>query len=246
MFLHGFAMDAASWDRQLYHLASNGFRSIAYDKRGHGDSDRPWGDYSFDRLADDLHAVLTTLDLESVVLVGHSMGCGEIVRYLTRHGSARVARIVLVAPTTPFLLRDADNPDGFDASYFNGLIDQVWNDAPTAYLETMAPAFFSRMASPAMVQWAVATALGTSLAAVMSCVRTYSQGDFRDEIGAVSVPTLILQGSNDLGLPLELTGEKTRDMIPGSELRVYEGGPHALFITHRDQLNRDLLSFINS
>lgn len=244
LFVHGFAMDAASWEYQLYHFASNGMRAIAYDKRGHAGSDKPWDDYSYDRLADDLAAVIDQLQLRDTVLVGHSMGAAEIVRYLVRHGSERVAKIVLASPALPCLMRADDNPDGMDPAIFEYFSQIIARDAPNAYKTVLGPAFFGDDESPEMVGWGVNTALQTSLAAAMACMQTYSQADFRKVLPDIEVPTLVVQGKEDRGIPFELTGKRTAAAIPGSVLKAYDGGQHAIYLTNRDQFNGDVLAFI--
>jgi non-heme chloroperoxidase len=244
VFVHGWALGADMWEYQMPYLAGQGLRCIAYDKRGSGRSSQPWDGYDFDTFADDLAAVIEHLDLREVTLVGHSMGCGDITRYLSRHGAGRVARAALVAPTTPFILRTADNPEGLDKSVFDSIVAELGRDRPR-FLAAGAPAFFgTESISPEMIQWAVGLFFHASPKAMTDMIRTMSEPDLRGDMPAFTVPTLILHGDADQGAPLGLTGRKTAQAIPRSELKVYEGAAHGLFITEKDRLNADLLAFI--
>lgn len=243
VFLASWSLPSDSWAYQMLALSAEGFRCIAYDRRGHGRSGDPGYGYDFDTLADDLAAVLTALDLHEVTLVGFSMGTGEIVRYLTRHGSGRVARAVLVGATTPFLLRTADNPDGIDPVAFTTFqSDSLLHDFPRWIDDNMEP--FVPGASPGMQNWIRDMALRTSAQALLECNRTLTTEDFRGELARVTVPTLLVHGDQDVTSLLELTGRRTAAAVPGSTLVVYEGAPHGLFLTHMDRFNADLLAFL--
>lgn len=245
LFVHSWALNSDLWQYQMLHLASRGFRAIAYDQRGHGRSSDSGRGYNVDRLADDLAAVIDQLNLKGVTLVGHSVGCGEIVRYLSRHGSSRVARLVFAAPTTPFSLKTADNPDGIDGRYFEKLRAAFASDFP-GWLAANARAFFVPETSQAMVDWGITLFAQTSLQAAVETNRAHSETDFRAELPKITLPVLIIQGDRDASAPLERTGSKTAALIPGSRLIVYEGAPHGLMFTHVDRFNADLRSFIAS
>lgn len=246
LFLASWCLPSDSWAYQMLALSEQGFRCVAYDRRGHGRSSDPGRGYDFDTLADDLAVVLEALDLRDVTLVGFSMGPGEIVRYLTRHGSARVARIVMLGTITPMLSRSADNPDGIDPAYFEAFrSDELVRDYPKWVDDNIDP-FVTRETSPGMKGWIRSMALGASAKALLDCNRAITSADFRAELAAITVPTLIIHGDQDMTSPLELTGRKTVELIPGAELKVYEGAPHGLFVTHSDQVNADLLAFIRS
>lgn len=243
LFLHSWANSSDLWQYQMHHLSTAGLRCIAYDRRGHGRSNDPGKGYDFDTLADDLDAVIDTLGLREITLVGHSMGCGEIVRYLSRHGDKRVARIVLVGPTLPFLLKTADNPEGFDKAIAERVRNAWTKDFPRWLADNRRP-FFVPDTSSAMMDWGSHLSYQTSLHAAIECSRAFIETDFRAELPQVTVPTLIVQGDADVSAPLERTGRRTAALIPGSQLRVYEGAPHGLMLTHIDRLNADLLAFI--
>jgi pimeloyl-ACP methyl ester carboxylesterase len=232
----------------MIHLASQGARCIAYDRRGHGRSTDPGRGYDYDTLTGDLAALIEQLDLRDAVLVGHSMGGGEVVRYLShhgaRHGGDRVTGAVLVAATLPFMLKTADNPDGVDKRALYHVRAQIGSDFPK-WLGDNARPFFAPETSSEMVQWGVNMCLQSSLQALIELNRADMETDFRAEMPKVNVPTLIVHGDKDVSAPLDFTARRTARLISGSELKVYEGGPHGLFVTHMDRLNRDLLAFVS-
>ena len=213
VFVHGWALGADMWEYQMPFLTSQGLRCIAYDKRGCGRSSQPWNGYDFDTFADDLGAVIEHLDLHETTLVGHSMGCGDITRYLARHGAGRVARAALVAPTTPFILKTPDNPEGLDKSVFDEIVAELGKDRPR-FLAAGGPAFFgvglpNVSVSPEMIQWAVGLFFQASPKAMIDMIRTMSETDLRGDMRAFTVPTLVIHGDADQGAPLDLTGRKT-------------------------------------
>jgi pimeloyl-ACP methyl ester carboxylesterase len=224
-------------------LSEHGLRCIGFDRRGHGRSSEGPA-YDIDSLADDLAAVLDALDLHGVTLVGHSMAAGEIVRYLTRHGSARVSGIALLGPTTPFLARTEDNPDGIDPQFFESFRrDWLMRDLPGWIEENIRP-FVLPETSPQMMDWLRSMCLQASPRALLECNRATTTTDFRAELRAIAVPTLVIHGDRDVSCKLDLTGRRTAALIPGARLKIYEGAPHGLFITHADRLNADLLEFV--
>lgn len=243
VFVHGWAVNSDSWQYQMIHLAGQGVRCVAYDKRSHGRSADPGKGYDFDTLADDLAALIKRLDLREVTLVGHSMGGGEVIRYLSRHGAGRVARAVLVAATTPFALKTADHPEGIDRGVFDQIRAAWCKDFPK-WLNDNAPPFFVPETSPEMRQWLVRMCLQPSLKALIDLNHAATETDFRAEMRRLAIPVLVVHGDRDASAPLELTGRQSAQLIPGSQLNVYEGAPHGLFITHMERLNRDLLEFV--
>ena len=250
VFVPGWALGADMWEYQMPSLAGKCFRCVAYDKRGCGRSSQPWGGYDFDIFADDLAMLIEQLDLREVTLVGHSMGCGDITRYLSRHGADRVARAAFVAPTTPFILKTADNPEGLEKSVFDNIVAELGRDRPR-FLAASATAFFgtggpNSPVSQEMIRWAVGLFFQASPKAMTDMIRAMSETDLRKDMDAFTVPTLIIHGDADQGAPIDLTGRRIAQAIAGSQLKVYQGAAHGLFITEKDRLNADLLAFIQS
>src|SRR5262249_17999214 len=244
VFLAAWALPSDMWDYQMVPLSQQGLRCIAYDRRGHGRSSQPGGGYDYDTLADDLASVLDALDLRGVTLVGMSMATGEMVRYLTRHGARRVARLVFVATAaTPFRLQTADNPTGIPAEGFASFRRQVLLRDYPKWLEDNRAPFFTPETSPQMQEWIRSLMLSTSLNAIVECSRSMTSTDFRPELPTIRVPTLVVHGDKDVSAPLDVTGRPTAKLIPNAQLRVYEGAPHGLFLTHMARLNSDLLAF---
>ena len=243
LFVHAAGLNSGSWALQLTPMMKAGYRCVAYDRRGHGRSSVPGGGYDYDTLAEDLAAVIEALDLRDLTLVGHSMGCGEIVRYLTRHGAARVRRIALLAPTLPFFLKTADNPLGLDPAFFVGLRAAWLRDYP-GWAWQQTPAFFSPDTSQAMQQWGFTLGTQTHLHAILETHIAVTETDFRAELPRVSVPTLILHGTQDRSCPLASTGERTAKLIPAARLEVIEGAAHGLLLTHAERVNAALLEFL--
>jgi non-heme chloroperoxidase len=248
VFCAAWALSSIAWQYQMISVLDSGRRAVAYDRRGHGRSDDPGRGYDYDTLADDLACVLEHLDLRDVTLVAHSMGSGDAVRYLTRHGGGRVARLVLLAPTTPFVLKTPDNADGVDTDLFAGRRVEWREDFGRWIEENEGPYFGDGLpaceVSSLLRDWTKSDMLTTTLQAAIEFQRSAVETDFRDELATLSVPTLVVQGDADASAPLPLTGMRTADLIPNCQLLVYENAPHGLYLTHRERLNRDLLDFI--
>ena len=243
-FSGAWALPSDMWAYQMVPLSEKGFRTVAYDRRGHGRSSRPGTGYDFDTLADDLAAVLDTLDLRDVTLVGMSMAGGEMVRYVTRHGADRIARLVFVSTAaTPFLTQTPDNPAGIPADRFELFRQQMLLRDYPKWLEDNRPAFFLPDTSPQMQEWVRTMMLGASLKALVACNRSLTSTDFRGELPHIDRPALVIHGDRDASAPLDLTGRPTARLLPKAQLTVYEGAPHGLFVTHRDRLTADVLAF---
>lgn len=243
VFAAPWALHSDWWEYQTAFLTENGRRCVSYDRRGHGKSTESRSGYDFDTLAADLNAVIESLDLHGVTLVGQSMGCGEIVRYLTCYGSRRVARLVLIAPATPFLLKTVGNPDGFDPAFLEKVRTVLRTDRPRA-ISMSAPGFFGSPANsvtPEMCQWWIDMMLSCPLKVMLELHKMYTVTDFRGELRALRLGTAIIQGDNDTSTPLDMTGRQTAALIPDSDLIVYENAAHGLPISHMDRLNNDLL-----
>jgi non-heme chloroperoxidase len=241
LFLSGLGIGSQMWDYQIAAFAEEGFRCIGFDRRGHGRSDQAAQGYDTDTLADDIAALIEERNLSDLTLVTHSMGGGEAVRYMSRHGSSRVARLVLLAPMTPMLLEAKDNPSGAPLSVFQALWAQWKHDYPKWVADNVAP-FFIPETSPAMMVWA-ANQLQVPVPIALACNRAMVEEDFRDEMRRIAVPTLLIHGDRDRSAPIESTGRPSAELIPECRFLVYEGAPHGLMFTHMDRLHADILQF---
>ncbi len=248
VLIHGFPLSGAAWEKQVLALLKAGYRTITYDRRGFGKSSQPTSGYDYDTFAADLNTIMTELDLRDVALVGHSMGTGEVTRYLGTFGSDRVRTAVLIAPIPPFLLKTADNPEGVDRSVFDAILKSIAADR-LAYLSQFLSAFYNldvtlgKRVSEEVVRYNFAVAAGASPMGTAACVPTWLT-DFRKDVPRIAVPTLIIQGDADRNLPFPVTGKRLHDSIKGSRLVVLEGGPHGIPWTHADEVNRELLDFL--
>jgi non-heme chloroperoxidase len=245
LFAAAWALPSDAWQYQMARLSEAGLRCIAFDRRGHGRSDDPGDGYDMDTLASDVAAVIEQLDLREVMLVGHSLGAAECVRYLTNHGATRVRRLALIAPTTPCLAKSADNPDGIDPQLFQRMRAAFASDFPGILGANMRP-FVNAATSDRMIDWIMAMMTSTSLKAVLECNRAFSSADFRAELPKIRTRTLILQGDADMSAPIALTGNKTAALLPNCRFEIYPGAPHGLIFTHMDRISDDLLSFARS
>jgi non-heme chloroperoxidase len=250
VLIHGYPLSGRAWDRQVPALLEAGHRVITYDRRGFGQSSQPAVGYDYDTFAADLAALLDHLDLWDAVLVGHSMGTGEVTRFLATYGSRRVAKGVLVAPIPPFLLQTSDNPNGVPQSVFDGFIEAAQADTPAWMkgfldnfynVETLRGTLISDQAY--QTSWNLATT--ASAVAAVACIPTWAT-DFRADLPKLDVPILVVQGDADQVLPLDKTGKRLPSLVDDVQLVVIEGGPHAIPWTHADQVNGALLDFLGS
>lgn len=248
VLIHGFPLSGHSWEKQVAVLLQAGYRVITYDRRGFGASSQPSFGYDYDTFAADLNTLMTELDLRDVVLVGFSMGTGEVTRYLGKYGSEHVSKAVLMAPVPPFLLKTDDNPEGVDHTVFDGIMKSIVEDRP-AYLSAFFKDFYNvdvllgdRISEDAIrLSWNVAA--GASAKGTLDCVPSWLT-DFRDDLPRIDVPTLIIQGEADRILPHHSTGARLPKLIKNSRLVVIPDGPHAIIWTHADQVNPSLLDFL--
>jgi pimeloyl-ACP methyl ester carboxylesterase len=250
VFVHGWGLNSDMWEYQLPALVDRGLRCVAYDRRGCGRSDQPGDGYDFDTLADDLDNLIDHLDLRDVTLVSHSMGSGELARYLTRHGADRVARVALISPTLPYLRRDESNPEGVDPAAFEQIIAALRADRP-GYLTALGAAALGTDlpgvdVSDALVAWALGLFLSSSPKASIDTVRTHTETDLREDMASFTVPTLIVHGDHDALVPIEVSSRRAAPMIADCELVVYENASHWPFVTHRERLNDELTAFARS
>jgi non-heme chloroperoxidase len=248
VFAHGWGLNGGMWSAQLPALLEAGLRCVTYDRRGSGRSDRPGHGYDLDTLADDLATVVSSLELSDALLVGHSMGAAEVVRYLSRHGTGRVAGVVLSAPTTPVLLRGADNPNGVDESQFEAARTAMLADIGTFLAATSASDYFGDKyeVSPALAAWTSRQIIDTPLPVLLETQRTSSRADVRQDLAGLGLPVLVIQGSADRSSPLELTGRPTAALLPGCRLVVVDGAGHGLYTSAAARYNAELIDFARS
>jgi non-heme chloroperoxidase len=231
-------------------MATNGFRAVAHDRRGHGRSGDPWDGNNMDTYADDLAAVIETLDLTDVVLVGHSTGGGEVVRYVGRHGTSRVAKLVLVGAIPPLMLQTDDNPDGTPLEVFDDLRSKVLADRSQLFADLSAP-FYGANRPGSTVSHGIRDefwlmGMQANLKAAHDCIRQFSESDFHDDLERVDVPMLIIHGDDDQIVPIAASADLTVRAVPSAELKVYAGASHGLFATHAERFDADLLEFAKS
>ena len=249
VLIHGWPLSHTMWEYQINDLVDAGFRVIAYDRRGFGQSSRPHRGYDYNTLTDDLKALLDELDLHDVTLVGFSMGGGEVVRYFSRYGGERVSRAILVSAVTPYLLQTADNPNGVKESFFEEMLTNIKEDRIN-FLDTFGKAFFGvtlvnkPVSTPLLEYYRMLGSLA-SPRATQECAKAFAFTDFRPDMAAVNVPTLIIHGDADKTVPIEPTGDQSSKSIAHSTYIRYEGAPHGLFYTHKEKLNKDLIQFIS-
>jgi pimeloyl-ACP methyl ester carboxylesterase len=248
LFIHGWPLNHEMWEYQLNELPKHNLRCIAYDRRGFGKSDRPWKSYDYDTLADDLNEVITQLNLEKVVLVGFSMGGGEIARYIGKYGTEKIAKIVFVSSVTPYMLKTDDNVEGVPREIFNGMVEKISEDRP-AFLAAFGKTFYgvsmiNQSVSKPILKWNQMLCLNSSAKATIDCVRSFSETDFRNDLKKINIPVLIIHGEADETVPIDVSGNKTAALLPEAEYIVYNGAPHGLFLTEKEKLNTDLLNFI--
>ncbi|RYU77891.1 alpha/beta fold hydrolase [Hymenobacter persicinus] len=248
VLIHGWPASYEMWEYQLAELPKHGNRVIAYTRRGFGQSTKTWEGHDYDTLADDLKAVLDELDLQDVTLVGFSMGGGEVARYMSRHGGARVGRVAFVAAVTPFLLQTDDNPDGAPKATFDKMVEGIRKDR-FDFLATFGKQFFgvgtlSHPVSQATLDWMQAMCQIASPRATEQDVYAFAATDFRQDLKTIQVPTLVIHGSSDETVPLKVSGGRMKQFVPHAQYLEYDGAPHGLFVTEKDRLNQDLLAFI--
>ena len=248
VFIHGWPLSGAMWEYQITQLPQQGMRCITYDRRGFGHSDKPAGPYDYNTLAADLKAVLDGLDLQDVTLVGFSMGGGEIAKYFSLYGGARVTKVVLISAVVPYMLQTEDNPDGVPQEVFDGMTKQMIDDRP-GFLENFNNDFYgvsmlSHPVSDAFLQQCINAAKVASPIATLECAKSFSSTDFRKDVLKINVPTLIIHGDADQIVPIAPTGNRSANLIPGAKYVIYEGEPHGLWFTSKERLNQDLIDFI--
>jgi non-heme chloroperoxidase len=248
---HGWPLNADSWESQALHLASNGFRVVAHDRRGHGRSSQPWHGNEMDTYADDLAQLVESLNLRNIILVGFSTGGGEVTRYVGRHGTSRLARIALISAVPPLMLKTAANPGGLPVDVFDGLRSGSIADRSKLYRDLASGPFFGfnrpgAKPSQGMIDsfWLQGMMAGHKNA--YDCIAAFSATDFTDDLRAFDKPTLILHGDDDQIVPIDAAARAAAQLVPGATLIVYPGARHGITDTHKDRLNADLLAFVGA
>ncbi|WP_052866560.1 alpha/beta fold hydrolase [Streptomyces niger] len=248
VFSHGWPLNADVWDPQLRLVAEYGFRAIAHDRRGHGRSGQPWQGNDMDTYADDLARLMELLNLRDAVLVGHSTGGGEVVRYIGRHGTARVGKVVLLGAVPPLMLRTETNPEGAPIEVFNAIRDGVRNNR-SQYYQDLSAAFYGANRPGADVPqgtrdafWLMSMQVG--MKAAYDCIEQFSETDFTEDLRRIDVPTLIAHGEDDQIVPIGAAAHKSAPMVKDAVLKVYPGAPHGLTGDYEQTFDQDLIAFL--
>jgi non-heme chloroperoxidase len=248
VFSHGWPLQGDAWEDQMMFLAHHGYRVIAHDRRGHGLSSKPWHGNDMDTYADDLGQLLEALDLNDVMLVGHSTGGGEVARYIGRHGVGRVSKAVLVAAVPPQMVQSPSNPDGLPMAVFDGIRAGVKADRAQFFRDLTLPFFgFNRdgaKISEGMRETFWLQGMQCSIHSAYACIKQFSETDFTEDLKKMTIPTLVVHGDDDQIVPIKTAGQRAMTFLPQGTLHVYAGAPHAIPATHKDQLNEDLLAFL--
>ena len=248
VFSHGWPLNADAWEDQMAFLGQHGYRCVAHDRRGHGRSSQPWTGNDMDTYADDLAALVEELDLRDVIHVGHSTGGGEVARYIGRHGTSRVAKVVLIGSVTPLMLKTAGNPGGLPLEVFDGFRASVLADR-SQYFKDLSGPFYGANRPGAKVSQAVRDAfwlqgMQAGFKSVLDCIKAFSETDHTEDLKKIDVSTLILHGDDDQIVPIGASALLAAKLIKGSTLKVYPGFPHGMCTVNKDQINADLLAFI--
>ncbi|MGZ4876861.1 MAG: alpha/beta fold hydrolase [Candidatus Angelobacter sp.] len=249
VFSHGWPLSADAWEDQMVFLASNGYRCIAHDRRGHGRSSQPWNGNDMDTYADDLAALVETLDLKNAIHVGHSTGGGEVARYIGRHGTKRVATAVLISAVPPLMLKTAANPGGLPIDAFNQIRSAVLADR-SQFFKDLSAAFYGANRPGAKISQGLRDSfwlqgMMAGFVGVLDCIKAFSETDFTEDLKKFDVPTLIIHGDDDQIVPIGASAMLSSKIVKGAALRVYPGAPHGLCSTLKDQVNQELLEFLS-
>lgn len=248
VFSHGWPLSSDAFEDQMLFLAQQGYRVIAHDRRGHGRSSQPWEGHNLDQYADDLAELMAHLDIKNAIHVGHSTGGGEVARYIGRHGTARVAKAVLIGAITPIMLKTEFNPNGVPLEVFDGIRRGVEEDR-SQFFSDLSEAFFGYNRPGSKPSQGVRDSfwrqgMQGAIKALYDCVKAFSETDLREDLKAMTIPTLVIHGDDDQIVPFETCGQAAAAQLPHAELKVYQGGSHGICTTHKHQINQDLLRFI--
>lgn len=250
VLIHGWPLSKEMWEYQLEPLINAGFSVIKYDRRGFGKSDKPWDGYDYDSMTADLKALLDELDVQDATLVGFSMGAGEVARYFTKYGNERVTKAVIISGVTPFLSQAGNNSDGVPQGVFTEIMQKMTNDR-IGFLDDFGKQFFSigmlnhPVSAPLLDYYRMLGSLASGRS-TRECAKSFASTDFRNDLPNINVPTLIIHGTDDKTVPIEVSADKTAQLIPQNQYLRYDGAPHGLFYTHRERLNADLIEFMGT
>ncbi len=250
VLLSGWPLSREMWEYQVENLVEAGYRVIKYDRRGFGASSKPWGGYDYDTLTNDLNEIIIQLALQDVILVGFSMGGGEVVRYASQYGPDNIAGIVLISSIIPYMKKTADNPEGVDAVVFEDMLKAIQHDR-IGFLNEFGKKFFgvdevNTPVSTPLLNYYLQLGSKASQRSTVECAKSFSSTDFRSDVEKITVPVLIIHGDADSTVPIDASSNRTARLLPNAEYKIYKGAPHGLFYTHREKLNTDLLSFIKN
>jgi non-heme chloroperoxidase len=249
ILMHGWPLSADSWDDIAIALADAGFRIIAYDRRGFGRSEQPWNGYDYDTLADDLADVIEARNAKDATIVGFSMGGGEVARYMSRYNAQQVQQAVLISSIVPYMMKTPDHPNGVDSLVFEEMTANMKKDRAhffaSFFKDFYNVGYISHPVSEEVLEWSRAVSMQASLKATLDCAHAFATTDFRPDLSAFTVPTLIIHGTEDKTVPIDATGRLAARKIPQAKLIEYEGAPHGLLVTHKQELVQDLVAFLN-
>ena len=250
VFSHGWPLSSDAWDEQMFYLASRGYRCIAHDRRGHGRSSQPWTGNDMNTYADDLASLVSSLDLKNAIHIGHSTGGGEVARYIARHGTERVAGVVLIGAVPPLMVMTAANPGGLPMETFDKIREGVLADRSQFFKDLAAPFYGANrpnaVVSPGILDSFWLQGMHAGIKNLFDCIKAFSETDQTDDLKKFDVPTLILHGDDDQIVPIAASAMLSSKIIKNATLKVYPGAPHGLTVTHKEQINDDLLAFLNN
>jgi pimeloyl-ACP methyl ester carboxylesterase len=248
ILMHGWPLSADTWDFSAMAIAEAGFRAIAYDRRGFGRSSQPWEGYDYDTLSDDLAAVIEATGAANCVIVGFSMGGGEVARYMSRHRGEGVSKAALISSIVPYMLKTDDNPNGVPSAVFDEMAKAMKDDRPKFFAEFFKTFYgvgvMSKPTSDEVVEWSCDVAMLSSLKATLGCANAFATTDFRTDLPSFNVPTLIIHGTADNTVPIDTSARPAAEGIPQAELIEYDGAAHGIFATDKERLTEDLLRFL--